>query len=117
MKPGPSLNTARRMHGCASLSNGSIIVVGGQSNDHRFLISTEILKVGDLEWSKGPDLKEAVYCHEFESYDLFEVTENISLQDYSHSDIVLKEYIDVIKVHPKFIDSMLTGTNGNLLAA
>ena len=65
MKKGPSLNKARSNHGCARISNDLIMVAGGfDLNDHSIqtdiLKSTEILKVGELEWKYGPDLKEAV---------------------------------------------------------
>ena len=56
MKQGPSLNIARVHHGCANIRNDSIIVAGG----FPLYESTEILKIGDLEWKRGPDLKEGV---------------------------------------------------------
>ena len=61
--PGPALNQARYRHGCARTSNGSIIVAGGKYNS-KSLKSTEILKMGDLEWTNGPDLKEKVQLNE-----------------------------------------------------
>ena len=62
MKPGPSLNTARIRHGCTRTRDDSIIVAGGSKNSG--LKSTEILKIGQLEWTKGPDLKEEVQKNE-----------------------------------------------------
>ena len=64
MKQGPSLNIARVHHGCANIRNDSIIVAGGfggfgfgGASYHK---STEILKIGEFEWKRGPDLKEGV---------------------------------------------------------
>ena len=54
VKPGPSLKTARYKHGCARIRNDSIIVAGGLNE--RNVKSTEILKIGDLTWTNGPDL-------------------------------------------------------------
>ena len=68
MKPGPSLNKARRGHGCTRIRNDSIIVAGGwhtgQNKIRRRSKTTEILKIGDLAWTNGPDLKEGVYLNE-----------------------------------------------------
>ena len=68
MKLGPSLNKVRQSHGCSRIRNDSIIVAGGwstrQSRSRRRSKSTEILKIGDLSWSNGPDLKEGVYFNE-----------------------------------------------------
>ena len=68
MKPGPSLNKARRGHGCTRIGNDSIIVAGGwhtrQNGIRRRSKSTEILKIGDLAWTNGPDLKEGIYLNE-----------------------------------------------------
>merc|ERR1712136_215933 len=60
IKPGPSLNNARRGHGCTRIGNKSIIVAGGWRDYAGALKSTEMLEIGDLEWTNGPDLKEAV---------------------------------------------------------
>ena len=59
VKPGPSLKTARMDHGCARIRNDSIIVAGG-FNDY-FATSSEILKIGDLKWTSGPDTKESAF--------------------------------------------------------
>ena len=57
MKRGPILNKARLWHDCTRLNDNSIIVVGGFNSDNGYLKSTEVLKIGDLEWTNGPDLK------------------------------------------------------------
>ena len=59
VKPGPSMKTARYKHGCARIRNDSIIVAGGL--DRRYVTSTEILKIGDLTWTDGPDIKESAF--------------------------------------------------------
>jgi len=59
IKPGPNLKTARRNHSCVWMRNDSIIVAGGLSDD--YLNSSEILKIGDLRWTNGPDLKDSVF--------------------------------------------------------
>ena len=59
MKQGPSFNQARHSHGCARIWNDSIIVAGGWNRGP--LKSTEILKIGGLKWTFGPDLKEGVH--------------------------------------------------------
>ena len=64
LKPGPSLNKARRGHGCTRIGNDSIIVAGGwhtgPSRIRQRSKSTEMLKIGDLAWTDGPDLKEGL---------------------------------------------------------
>ena len=60
MKRGPSLNKARYWHGCARVNDNLIIVLGGCNSVDGDLKSTEILKIEDLEWTNGPDLKEGV---------------------------------------------------------
>ena len=60
MKRGPSLNKARYWHGCARVNDNSTVVVGGYNSVDGYLKSTEILRIGDLEWTNGPDLKEEV---------------------------------------------------------
>ena len=59
VKPGPSMKTARYKHGCARIRNDSIIVAGGL--DRYYVTSTEILKIGDLTWTNGPDIKESAF--------------------------------------------------------
>ena len=59
VKPGPSLKTARYKHGCARIRNDSIIVAGGLGG--WIVTSTEILKIGDLTWTNGPDIKESAF--------------------------------------------------------
>ena len=66
MKPGPSLYKERSDHGCTRIGNDSIIVAGGwtQEQSKKRLKSTEILKIGNLAWTNGPDLKEGVHLNE-----------------------------------------------------
>ena len=69
MTQGPSLNTARYFHGCVRVKDDSIIVVGGYTGytgyDYTDILkSTEILKIGDLEWTNGPDLEVGVRNNE-----------------------------------------------------
>ena len=59
IKLGPNLKTARYRHGCTRIRNDSIIVAGGLSDD--YLSSSEILKIGDLQWTNGPNLKEPIF--------------------------------------------------------
>ena len=64
VKPGPSLKTPRYKHGCARIRNDSIIVAGGLCeicDIPGFVTSTEILKIGDLTWTNGPDIKESAF--------------------------------------------------------
>ena len=64
MTQGPSLNTARKWHGCEKLNDGSIIVAGGVNYDElgasNKLSSTEILRIGEQKWTNGPSLEDHV---------------------------------------------------------
>ena len=62
IRRGPSLNKERYWHGCSRIRDESILVAGGPNNG-RFL-STEILKIGNLKWTIGPDLKEETHFNE-----------------------------------------------------
>ena len=112
MKPGPSLKNERFLHGCARIKDDSIIVVGGYDtsiNNHGgYVKSTEILRIGDQEWTKGPDLKEGVTSNEVvksngEDYIAYSVAgkdedSNISGKIYGlRSDLTEWELIDFLK--------------------
>ena len=58
--PGPSLKTARYNHGCAWIRNNSIIVAGGFGYAN-LATSSEILKIGDRQWTNGPDIEESAF--------------------------------------------------------
>ena len=60
IKLGPNLNVARYRHGCTRIRDDSLIVAGGFSHDD-YLISSETLKIEDLRWTNGLDLKEPVF--------------------------------------------------------
>ena len=95
MKPGPSLNTARVRHGCTRTRDNSIIVAGGWNGrqSKSGLKSTEILKIGHLEWTKGPDLKEEVQMNEVVhskrgEYIAYSVGGDTGLNDFGRHDVV-----------------------------
>jgi len=56
----PKLKTGRYSHGCGSYldsdGNTVLVVAGGKDKIYEPLKSTEIFKLGDSEWSAGPDL-------------------------------------------------------------
>ena len=59
------MNKERHWHGCSRIKNESILVAGNNIKpDNGRLLSTELLKIGDLKWTIGPDLKEDVYLNE-----------------------------------------------------
>ena len=60
---GPSMNTGRFDHGCARL-NDEFIIVAGQSVMTTDNLFTEVLKIGELEWTYGPNLTEAIGYNE-----------------------------------------------------
>ena len=116
MKRGPPLNKARYWHGCARIKDDSIIVVGGRNDivgNNDYLKSTEILRIGDLKWTNGPDLKEGVRLNKViesngEDYIAYSMAGNTAYIDHSdkmyglRSDRTEWELIDLMNAYHRF---------------